>query len=92
MLLGYESECPVRQEYEPRFPREIKLESISKVPIAMFVGSNDELCVPFDSEKTQMKAADQIIHFEIVKDATHGSLLKGQDLKYFKDTVLLLLG
>ena len=54
----------------------------------MFVGSDDEVCVPFDSEQTVMKAANQVVHFEIVENATHGSLLNGKDLTYFKETVL----
>ena len=41
---------------------EIDLEKIADIPIAMFFGSKDSLCVPHDSEQTYKKTHKQVFH------------------------------
>ena len=47
VMIGQEGECIALDLSDQ--PEEICLEYIEDVPIAMFVGQEDEICVPYDA-------------------------------------------
>ena len=68
---------------------EIDVSKISHVPVAMFVGKQDDLATPADTQW----ARDQIkttIYYEELDNFDHGSFMLGKDMS-FMDTVLKLV-
>jgi len=81
----YEEEKNMKK-YGQASPPEIDVGKISHVPIAMFVGKQDPLANPTDTQW----ARDQIkttIHYEEINNFDHGSFMLGKDMS-FMDTVL----
>ena len=67
-------------------PPLIDVEKLSKVPIAMYVGKQDDLSTTSDARWAQ-KSIKTIRHYQEVDNCDHGSFLTGLDMS-FMDSVL----
>lgn len=77
------------QRYGQMKQPEFDLTQIDKVPVAMFVGKQDDLAVPEDTQW----ARDQIpstIYYEEIDNFDHGSFMLGKDMS-FMDNVLAIV-
>ncbi len=77
-----------REKYNSDTAPEIKLSSISKVPIAMFVGTADELATVEDNRwaKTQLNT---LVHYKEYP-LGHLSFMVAKDMTYFQDAMNLI--
>ena len=78
-----------QQHYNSNFPPEINLQGISKVPIAMFVGTKDELADEIDNRwaKTQL---DKTLVFYKEYELGHLTFMVAKDMSYFNDVLDVL--
>ena len=74
-------------------PPQINLTEIATVPIAMFVGNQDDLGDPTDEEwaRDQIKSSptSNLVHYEEF-DAGHASFIIGKDMSYFDRAMTLV--
>lgn len=81
------------EKYHQKTPPEIDLTKIANLPIAMFVGSADDLGDPTDEEwaREQINAGgkSQLVHYQEI-EAGHASFIIGKDMSYF-DKVMELV-
>lgn len=77
-----------QKHYNQDTPPEINLSNIDQVPVAMFVGTKDDLGDVKDCEwaRDQIKS---IAHYEEV-EAGHASFLIGKDMSYFDNVMKLV--
>lgn len=78
-----------KKHYGSKTPPQIDVSKISHVPIAMFVGKQDDLATPEDTRW----ARDEIkttIYYEELDNFDHGSFMLGKDMSFMK-TVLKLV-
>ena len=62
-----------------------------KVPFSLFVGSNDILSTPEDTQKTRDLLGPDSMHYYEELAADHLSLLCGKDMTYFNERALDIL-
>jgi len=62
----------------------------SQVPIAMFVGKNDLIATPLDSELLREQIGGNVVGYKIVNGG-HLSFMVGKDMSYFTEDVMHLL-
>lgn len=80
------------QEYAPRYlegERETALidkSSIGKIPIAMLVGVDDQVCLHSQAEEDAKAIGDAVVHFESVEGADHAYFGHAND-EYFMNLV-----
>lgn len=74
------------QKYGSNKPPVIDVENLSKVPIAMYVGKQDDLATTTDARWAQ-KSIKTIQHYQEVDNCDHGTFLTGLDMS-FMDSVL----
>lgn len=60
----------------------IPINTISSVPIAMFVGKVDELADPIDAMWAYKQIGSPVVHYELI-DGGHLTFLIGKDMSYF---------
>jgi hypothetical protein len=68
----------------------IPLDSVNKVPVAIFCGYEDILADCTDAEWTRDEIGDKVVHFEKIH-AGHLSFLVGKDMTYWTEGVMGLL-
>ena len=66
----------------------IDLENIADVPIAMFIGDQDQLCVPKDALKTYRETQKQVKNFSTIRNAEHGYFTDKNELGFFANTLV----
>ena len=76
------------KRYRQEVPPEIPLHDISEVPIALFVGTNDQISDVEDSRKLKDVLGSVISYQEVEYD--HLSFLIGKDMSYFDDVLSLI--
>lgn len=68
---------------------QIPVEKIAKVPIAYFVGLQDDLADPVDTRNTY-DAIPTTFKYNLYNDMDHGSFTLGNDMGYTNDVLALL--
>lgn len=61
------------------------------VPVAMFVGAEDDLADPLDTKWAADQIGTPVIHYEVIPNFDHGSFCMGMDMSYM-NTVVTLVG
>lgn len=68
----------------------VPVESINKVPIAMFTGTLDEVCPHKQAVEYSQKMGDIVVDFESYKDKTHGFWSYASDDHFIEQLVAQL--
>jgi len=72
-------------------PPEIDLKPVPGVPIAMFVGEEDDLADVTDARWLRNQTDSEVVHYEEMPKMGHISFLIAKDMTYFSDRVISLL-
>ena len=67
----------------------ITLEKIKKVPIAFFVGKQDDLADPIDTLYVS-KRISTLIEYKLIDQCDHYSFSLGKDMSFVKDAIDLV--
>jgi len=73
-----------------RITQEIPLDSITKVPIAVFVGSDDIVATPTDGEWTVEQIGNAVFHYQVINGG-HLSFVVGKDMTWFSNDVMNII-
>ena len=76
-----------QQHYHQDAPPDVPLENIKKMPIALFVGTADELATTQDSKWTISKLGEGIDGDEDLSKVGHMTFLMAKDMGYFQDVM-----
>jgi pimeloyl-ACP methyl ester carboxylesterase len=68
----------------------IPLNTISQVPIAMFVGNVDELADPTDAEWARQEIGSPVVHYQEINGG-HLTFVIGKDMSWFSNDVMPIL-
>uniref|UniRef100_A0A7S3CLY6 Uncharacterized protein n=1 Tax=Strombidium rassoulzadegani TaxID=1082188 RepID=A0A7S3CLY6_9SPIT len=86
-LYNYETTAKNRKLYGSRNPPIIDIKKIKDVPIAMFVGKQDELANPTDARWARDQLKSEMAHYEEIDQFDHSSFNIGKDLSYFERVI-----
>lgn len=86
---NYGSDSANRNQYGGTTIPQIPVEKIKKVPIAYFVGLQDDLADPVDTKNTY-DAIPTTFKYNLYNDMDHISFTMGNDMGYTNDVVALL--
>lgn len=67
----------------------IPIDTISSVPIAMFVGKEDTLADPEDAEWAYRTIGSPVVHYQEI-DGGHLTFMIGKDMSWFNDVMTLI--
>jgi hypothetical protein len=65
------------------------LSKITDVPIALFVGKNDELATPAVGEWTKSHLK-KVVHYQLIDNHNHDSFQAAKDMSWFQDVLNLI--
>ena len=68
----------------------IPIDTISNVPIAMFVGNIDTLADKTDAEWTRDEIGSPVVHYQLI-DGGHLTFIVGKDMTWFSNDVMDLI-
>ena len=68
----------------------IPIETITKVPIAMFAAYDDTIADPIDAKWTKDTIGAAVIHYQMIEGG-HLTFLIGKDMSYYTQDVMGLL-
>ena len=77
-------------KYGQEKPPSIDLTQIKDVPIAMFVGKQDDLGTPALGRWTKERVKDVLIHYEELDNHNHFSSSVGKDMSFMTTVIELL--
>ena len=75
--------------YGQKYPPEIDVSVIDKVPVAMFVGKQDVLA-DMEDAKWAAKNIPSTVHFQEIDNCDHGTFMTGIDMSFMNDVAELL--
>lgn len=78
------------KKYGQKHPPSIDLTKIEGVPIAMFVGKQDDLSTPEVGQWTLDKVSKTVVYYEEIEDHDHFTSAVGKDMSFVTDVINLL--
>lgn len=75
------------KRYGQKNPPSIDLTNIEDVPIAMFVGNQDELSTPAVGQWTKEKVNSTLVYYEELENWDHYTYAVGKDMSYMENVL-----
>jgi len=85
----YGSDAANIEKYGSKIPPSLNVGDIKKVPIAMFVGLQDDLADPVDTRNLR-SSLNTVSFYQEYDQMDHGSFLIGKNMDYFSDVIAQL--
>lgn len=78
------------ERYHSMWAPVIPLNNIKQMPIALFVGEEDDFGTPKDSEWLKSQLGDRCVHYELIPDFDHEAFLCGRNMDYMQTALGLV--